>query len=115
MKGIQQVASVREIKSIRSIGARSIPKAQRSTYLELYMHRREKDRLEKELFLLDKRKNTAKRLLDSNNKRIEKLQTEAHEEQKVKTYRNIPTSKRAVVWPPIAKATKPLKTFSMQY
>jgi len=101
MKGVQQVASVREIKSIRSIGARSIPKAQRSTYLELYMHRREKDRIEKELFLLDKRRDTAKKLLNSVNKRLEKLQTEAHEEQKVKPYRSVPT--------------KPLKTLSIQY
>jgi len=101
MKGIQQVISIRDVKSIHSIGARSIPKAQRSTYLELYTHRREKDRLEKEVFALDKRKNTAQRLLDSINKRIEKLQTETHEEQKIKTYRNIPT--------------KSLKTFSMQY
>ena len=101
MKGILQVTGVREIKSMHSVGARSIPKAQRSAYLELYVHRREKDRLEKETFVLDKRRNTAKRLLDSINKRIEKLQTEAHEEQKVKTYRNIPT--------------KPLKTLSIKY
>ncbi len=101
MKGIQQVTGIKEVKSMHSVGARSIPKAQRSAYLDLYMHRREKDRLEKEMFVLDKRRNTAKRLLDSINKRIEKLQTEAHEEQKIKTYRNIPT--------------KPLKTFPMQY
>jgi len=101
MKGIQQVIGIREIKSIHSIGARSLPKAQRSAYLDLYMHRREKDRLEKEIFVLDKRRNTAKRFLDSINKRIEKLQTETHEERKVKTYRNIPT--------------KPLKTLPIQY
>ena len=101
MKGILQVTGVREIKSIHSAGLRSIPKVQRSAYLELYMHRREKERLEKELFLLDKRRTTAKRLLDSIDKRIEKLQTETHEKQKVKTYRNVPT--------------KPLKTFPMQY
>ena len=101
MKGIQQVTGIKEVKSMHSVGARSIPKAQRSAYLDLYMHRREKDRLEKEMFVLDKRRNTAKRLLDSINKRIEKLQTEAHEEQKIKTYRNIPT--------------KPLKTLSIQY
>ena len=101
MKGIQQVTGVREIRSMHSAGARSIPKVQRSAYLDLYMHRREKDRLEKEIFVLDKRRNTAKRLLDSINKRIEKLQTETHEEQKIKTYRSIPT--------------KPLKTLSIQY
>ena len=101
MKGIQQVIGVRDIKSIHSIGARSVPKAQRSVYMELYMHKREKDRLEKQIFLLDKERNTAQRLLDSINKRIEKLQTETHEEQKIKTYRNIPT--------------KPLKTLSIKY
>lgn len=90
MKGIEQVISVRDIKSIRSIGARSIPKIQRFTYLELYMHRREKDRLEKEIFVLDKKKISAQRLLDSINRRIEKLQTEVHEEQKTTTYRNTP-------------------------
>jgi hypothetical protein len=101
MKGMLQVTGVREIKSIHSVGARSIPKSQRSAYLELYMHRREKDRLEKEIFVLGKRRNTAKRLLDTINKRIEKLQTEAHEEQKGNTYRNVPT--------------KQLKTLSIQY
>ncbi len=101
MKGIQQVTSIKEVKSMHSVGARSIPKAQRSAYLDLYINRREKDRLEKEIFVLDKRRNTVQRLLDSINKRIEKLQTETHEEQKVKTYRNIPT--------------KPLKTLSIKY
>jgi len=101
MKGIQQVTGVREIRSMHSAGARSIPKVQRSAYLDLYMHRREKDRLEKEIFVLDKRRNAAKRHLDSTSKRLEKLQTETHEVQKVKTYRNIPT--------------KPLKTLPIQY
>ena len=48
MRGLQQISSLRNIKSIHSVGARSIPKVQRSSYLELYMLRREKDRLEKE-------------------------------------------------------------------
>ena len=101
MKGILQVPGVRDIKSIHSVGARSIPKVQRSGYLELYMLRREKDRLEKEIFASDKRTNTAKRQLDSISKRIEKLQKETHEEQKIKTYRGIPT--------------RPLKTMAINY
>ena len=84
MKGILQVTGVREIKSIHSAGLRSIPKVQRSAYLELYMHQREKDRLAKEIFLLDKKRNTAKRLLNSIDKRIEKLQTETHEDKKLR-------------------------------
>lgn len=101
MRRIQQVLGVRDIKSIHSVGARSIPKVQRSSYLELYMLKREKDRLEKEIFALDKRRSTAKRQLDSINKRIERLQKEVHEEQKIKTYRNVPT--------------RPLKTMAIKY
>lgn len=91
MKMMQQISGARDIKSIHSIGARSIPKIQRSTYLELYMLRREKDRLEREVFALDKRRNTAKRQLNSLNKRIEILQEEMQKEQKVKTYSDVPT------------------------
>jgi chromosome segregation ATPase len=101
MRGIQQMPGVRDIKSIHSVGARSIPKVQRSSYLELYMLRREKDRLEKEIFALDKRRNAANRQLNSINNRIEKLQKEIHEEQKIKTYRSVPT--------------RPLKTMAINY
>lgn len=101
MRGIQQMPGIRDIKSIHSVGARSIPKVQRSSYLELYMLRREKDKLEKEIFALDKRRNAANRQLNSINNRIEKLQKETHEEQKIKTYRSIPT--------------RPLKTMAINY
>jgi len=101
MKGILQMPGIRDIRSIHSVGARSIPKIQRSSYLELYMFRREKDRLEKEIYVLDKRRSAAKRQLDSINQRIEKLQKEVYEEQKIKTYRGIPT--------------RPLKTMAINY
>ena len=101
MRGLQQIPSVRDIKSIDSIGARSIPKVQRSSYLGLYMLRREKDRLEKEIFAIEKRRDSAKRQLDSINKRIEELQKEVGQQQKIKTYRDIPI--------------KPLKTMSVNY
>ncbi|MFH1287496.1 MAG: hypothetical protein ABII25_02240 [bacterium] len=101
MKGMLQVASVGDIKSIHSAGLRSIPKVQRSSYLELYMFKREKDRLEKEVFALDKRRNTAGRILNDLYKRIETLQKEVNNEEKIKTYRNVPT--------------KPLKTMAIHY
>jgi len=101
MKRTLQLPSIRDIKSIHSIGARSIPKVQRSSYLELYMLRREKDRLERELFALDKRRDAANRQLDGINKRIEKLQKEVQEEQKIKTYRGVPS--------------RPLKTMAINY
>lgn len=101
MKGMMQVVGARDIKSIHSVGARSIPKVQRSSYLELYMLRREKDRLEKEIFALDKRRDTAKRQLDSIYRRIEGLQKEVHEEDEIKTSRSI--------------STRPLKTMGISY
>lgn len=102
MKGMMQALNSKDIKSIHSVGVRSIPKIQRSSYLELYMLRREKDRLEKEIFAIDKRKNSASRQLNSINRRIEKLQQEADREQKVKAY-------------PEQLGAKPLKTISIAY
>jgi len=101
MRKMSRMPDIRNIKSIHTLGIRSIPKVQRSSYLDLYMLRREKDRLEKETFALDKRADIAKRQLNSINQRIEKLQKETHEEQKPKAYKSIPT--------------KPLKTLSIQY
>ena len=101
MKGTLQMPGISDIKSIHSIGARSIPKVLRSSYLELYMIRGEKSRLEKEIFALDKRRESANRQLNGINKRIEKLQKEVQEEQKIKTYRGIPT--------------RPLKTMAINY
>jgi len=101
MRGIQQISTLRNIKSIHSVGARSIPKVQRSSYLELYMLRREKDRLDKEVFALDKRKTATDRQLSSIAKRIEKLQKETHEDQKIKTYKDV--------------SVKPLKKMAISY
>ena len=89
MRGIQQILSLRDIKSIHSVGARSIPKVQRSSYLDLYVLNREKDRLEKEIFALEKRRTAADRELNSIAKRIQRLQKESHEEKKIKTNRDV--------------------------
>ncbi len=89
MRGIQQILSLRNIKSIHSVGTRSIPKVQRSGYLDLYILKREKDRLEKEIFALEKRRMAADRELNSIAKHIERLQKESHEEQKIKTNRDV--------------------------
>lgn len=101
MRGISEISGVRSIRSMHSSGKRSIPRVQSSAYLDLYMLPKEKDRLEKVIFVLDKRRNTANRQLDGINKRIEKLQKETHEEQKIKTYRSVPT--------------RPLKTMAINY
>jgi hypothetical protein len=101
MKGIMQIQDSGNIKSSHSIGARSIPKVQRSSHLELYALEREKERLEKEIFALNKRTSRAKRQLDSAYLRTKKLQEEIYEEQKIKTHRSLPT--------------RPLKTMAINY
>jgi hypothetical protein len=64
MKTVSQIQSVSDIKGMHSIGARSIPKALRSDYLELYVLDRERNRLEKERYATDKRRDNVQKRLD---------------------------------------------------
>ncbi len=98
---MQQLMGIRNVKSLQSVGARSIPKVQRSSYLELYILKREKDRLEKEICMLEKRKNASDRQLTSVTKRIKKLQKETHEEKKVEMHGGT--------------TTRPLKSMAINY
>lgn len=74
MKSVSEISGLRSIKSMHSSGKRSIPRVQSSTYLDLYMLRKEKDRLEKEIYILDKRKKDILKKLDEVNKEMDKLQ-----------------------------------------
>ena len=74
MKSVSEISGLRSIKSMHSSGKRSIPRVQSSTYLDLYMLRKEKDRLEKEIYILDKRKKDILKKLDEVNKEMNKLQ-----------------------------------------
>ncbi|OGL45052.1 MAG: hypothetical protein A2W05_08625 [Candidatus Schekmanbacteria bacterium RBG_16_38_10] len=102
MKSMSQLQTVSDIKGMHSIGARSIPKAMRSSYLELYVLDRERGRLEKEKFSLDKRRNGAQTRLDSITQRMEKLKKEIEGGTGVTTQRRV-TSR------------KPLKKISIKY
>ncbi|MBU0701654.1 hypothetical protein KKE26_10270 [bacterium] len=90
MKTMKHVMGIENIKNMHSIGARSIPKVDRSSCLDLYVLRKEKDRLEKEIFTLDKKRVTTKRQLDNLNKQIERIQEETYERRKDKTCGNVP-------------------------
>ena len=90
MKSMSQLQTVSDIKGMHSIGARSIPKAMRSSYLELYVLDRERSRLEKENFAVDKRRNNAQMRLDSIAARMEKLKEEIKEESKSHSYSSHP-------------------------
>ena len=77
---------------MHSIGARSVPKVQRSPYLDLYTLKREKDRLEKEVVVLEKKMRITGRLLGDVNKLIAALQEEIQEDGVIKTVRHTKTN-----------------------
>jgi len=85
MKSILNVTGFRDVKNIHSINARSIPKIMRSSYLELYLLKKEMDRLEKEIFLLDKKRNNAGAQLEIIGKQVKKLHKEILAGQKRKS------------------------------
>lgn len=74
MKGASEISGLQSIKSMHTAGKRSIPRTQSSAYLDLYMLRKEKDRLEKEIYILDKRKKNAQKKLGGISKQMDKLQ-----------------------------------------
>ena len=101
MKSIQQLPALGDIKSVRSVGATSIPKAKRPTHLELYVLAREKHRLLNELAALNKRRSTVAKNLTSVNEQISKLQEEALRQQEDEKDKGTPQ--------------KPLKTLTINY
>ncbi len=56
MRGMTDVSGLREIRSLRSTGKRSIPRVQSSAHLDLYLLEKERERLEKEAAVLEKRR-----------------------------------------------------------
>lgn len=102
MRSSREIHSLQDIKGIHFAGVRSIPKSQRSSYLELYVLDREMDRLEKERFALDKRRNNCQKRLELLVSRMEKLSKQIKEEGEDKVHRGI-------------LPRKPLKTISIKY
>ena len=80
MKKIRYVPSIRDMKSMHTAGIRSIPKAQRSSYLDLFILSKEKDRLEKESFMVGKRGSSLDKQLTTINRRMEILKKEISQE-----------------------------------
>jgi len=87
---------------MHSIGARSIPKQMRSSYLELYVLDREKARLDREIFGLDKRRKSAYTRLDSI------LQRMKHSKKEIEAGTDALPQHRVV-------PREPLKTMSIKY
>ena len=91
MKGVSEISGLRSIKGMHSSSKRSIPRVQSSTYLDLYVLRKEKDRLEKDIYILDKRKGESQKKLDHVNKQMDKL-LKAEPEEKEKPSQEVKKS-----------------------
>jgi len=72
-RSVGDISGLRNIRSMHSTGKRSIPRVASSAYLDLYMLRKEKERLEKEDAILEKRKAAIQKRVDDINKEIEML------------------------------------------
>lgn len=72
-RGVSDISGLRNIRSMRSIGKRSLPKNQSSTYLDLYMLNKEKKRLLKEDEGLSMRKDTIKKRLEEMELEMNRL------------------------------------------
>jgi hypothetical protein len=90
MKTLQQLPNLSDIKSVRSIGATSIPKIKRPAHLDLYVLGMEKSRLEKELAALNKRRSTVMRSLADVSTQVEKLRKQTYEQQGNKIHEDVP-------------------------
>ena len=77
MKGVTDVKSLRDIRSLRSTAKRAIPRVQSSSYLDLYILEKEKERLEKEATLLERRSKVILKRLADIRQQAESLQGSA--------------------------------------
>ena len=75
IKGVAELSGLRNTRSMRS--CISMSSSQGSAYLELYMLHKEKDRLEKEVQVLEKRKESNKKRIVEINAEMERLKKEA--------------------------------------
>jgi hypothetical protein len=74
MRGVSDIGGLRAIKTLHTTGRRSILRVQGSAYLDLYMRKKEKERLEKELSILERRRKGIEKRLQEISKEIELLE-----------------------------------------
>jgi len=77
MRGMQEIATPREIRTIQSAGVRTVPKTVSSCYLQLYMLKVEENRLKKELFITERRMDSIRNKINDISRRITTLQAKA--------------------------------------
>ncbi|MBI4289401.1 MAG: hypothetical protein HY671_13370 [Chloroflexi bacterium] len=73
MKSVTQMKSLGDMRTIISTHARSTPHETGSTYLEVYLLDKERQRLETEMSMLNKRQGRIQGRLDEISKAVEEL------------------------------------------
>jgi len=110
MKDVNSLKGIHGARTMQSRKKRSIPRVQSSTYLDLYMLNKEKERLMKEDRKLSMRKDDIKRRLEEIEQETSKLQ---ETETVVKPTANKSSSGRAFAQTNGAK--KEFKTMALTY
>ena len=110
MKDVNNLKGIHGARTMQSRKKRSIPRVQSSTYLDLYMLDKEKERLLKEDKKLSMRKDDIKRRLEEIEQETSKLQ---ESEAIVKTTANKSSSGRTFAQTNGAK--KEFKTMALTY
>ncbi len=80
-RGVSDISGLRNIRSMHSAGKRSIPRVASSAYLDLYMLQKEKERLEKEDTILEKRRVAIQKKLEDIKKEEEVLEKLSQQEK----------------------------------
>jgi hypothetical protein len=64
VRGIMELKGLSETRTLQGSKKRSMPRAQNGTYLDIFILGKEKDRLEKEIVIINERKKSRQRRLD---------------------------------------------------
>jgi hypothetical protein len=64
IRGVMKLKGLRETRTLQGSKKRSMPRAQNATYLDIFILGKERDRLDKETIVIDKRKASMRSRLD---------------------------------------------------
>ena len=103
VRGVTELKGLSEMRTLQGSKKRSMPRAQNATYLGIFILGKEKDRLEKAMIIIDKRKTSMQRRLDEIAVEMKKL-----EEAEIR-------EKRATPGAPKSHHKKGWKTMAMTY
>jgi len=85
MRNVDSRRGLNDVRTMQSVKKRSMPRIQGSSYLELYMLKKEKDRLLKENEKLLKEDERLLMKMEQTNKRIEEIDGEINKLQELET------------------------------